>query len=117
MKSLLFLAIMSLSSMAMAAADWKVVAETTSCDQKIQIMGKEGEKFVMAVRGEEKTKLFAEDGSAFHADTMTNTEFSSDKKEDVSYRFIQPSYVEANPPKIDVAYNGTNKRCKMELAK
>jgi hypothetical protein len=117
MKHLFFLAIMSISSLSMAAADWKVVAETTSCDEKIQIMGKEGEKYVMAVRGDEKTKLFAADGSVFHADTMRPTEYTSDKSAEVSYRFLQPAYVEANPPKIDVSYNGTKKRCKMDLSK
>lgn len=117
MKHLFFLALMSLSTVSMAAADWKVVAETTSCDEKIQIMGKEGEKYVMAVRGEEKTKLFATDGSVFHENTMRPTEFKSDKAGDVTYRFLQPSYVEGNPPKIDVAYNGTKKRCKMDLSK
>ena len=117
MKHLFFLAIMSLSSVSMAAADWKVVAETTSCDEKIQIMGKEGEKYVLAVRGDEKTKLFAADGSEFHEDALKPTEFKSEKSADVSYRFMQPAYVEANPPKIDVAYNGAKKRCKMDLSK
>jgi hypothetical protein len=117
MKHLFFLSIMSLSTFVSAAPDWKVVAETTSCAEKIQIMGKEGEKYVMAVRGDEKTKLFPKDGSEFHENSMTNTEFAA-KTDDASYRFIQPSYVEANPPKIDVAFNGEkNKRCKMELSK
>ena len=116
MKHLFFLAIMSLSSVSMAA-EWKVVAETTSCDEKIQIMGKEGEKYVLAVRGDEKIKLFPTDGSKFKEESMKTTEFNSEKSTDVSYRFIQPSYVEANPPKIDVAYYGAKKRCKMDLAK
>lgn len=117
MKHLFILAIMSLSSVSMAATDWKVVAETTSCDEKIQIMGKEGEKYVLAVRGEEKTKLFAKDGSVFHENTMRPTEYTSESSADISYRFLQPAYVEANPPKIDVAYNGSKKRCKMDLSK
>jgi hypothetical protein len=116
MKHLFFLAIMSLSSVSMAAADWKVVAETTSCAEKIQIMGKEGEKYVMAVRGEEKTKLFAKDGSEFHENTMRPVEYSA-KAGEVSYNYYQPSYVEGNPPKIDVAFNGAKKRCKMDLSK
>lgn len=118
MKHLFVLTIMSLSSIVSAAPEWKVVAETTSCADKIQIMGKEGEKYVMAVHGDEKTKLFPKDGSKFQAESMKSTEFASNKNDDVSYRFIQPSYVEANPPKIDVAYSGEkNKRCKMELSK
>lgn len=117
MKHLFFLALMSLSTVSMAAADWKVIAETTSCDEKIQIMGKEGEKYVMAVRGDEKTKLFAVDGSEFHENNMKPTEFKSDKSSDTSIYFLQPSYVEGNPPKIGVTSNGTKKRCKMDLAK
>lgn len=116
MKHLLFVSLMSLSTLSFAAADWKVIATTTSCDEKIQIMGKEGEKYVLAVKGEEKTKLFSADNSEFHENSMKNTEFES-KGQDVSYRFIHPSYVEANPPKIDVASNGEKTRCKMELSR
>ncbi len=115
MKQLFFITLFSLSSFSYAAADWKVIAETTSCNEKIQIMGKEGEKYVLAVKGEEKTKLFATDGSAYAQDKMAMTEFVSDKSSDVKYTFIQPSYVEGNLPKIDVAYNGTKSRCKMQL--
>ena len=115
MKHLFFITLMSISTISFAAAEQKLVAETTSCDEKIQIMGKEGEKYVLAVKGEEKTKLFADDGSAFKHESMKSTEFTS-KGEDVKYTFIQPSYVEANPPKIDVAHNGEKTRCKMNLA-
>lgn len=116
MKHLLFISLMSLSSLSLAATDWKVIAETTSCDEKIQIMGKDGEKYVLAVKGDEKIKLFAKDNSVFQENAMKSTEFEA-KSEDVSYRFIHPSYVEANPPKIDVAYHGSKKRCKMDLAR
>ncbi len=115
MKQFFFISLLSLSSLAYSA-DWKVIAETISCDEKIQILGKEGEKFVKAVAGNEETKLFAKDGSEFHENTMKNTEFVSNGKSAVSYTFRQPSYVEGNPPKIDVAYNGLKKRCKMNLA-
>ncbi|MFP5385867.1 MAG: hypothetical protein ACLGHN_07285 [Bacteriovoracia bacterium] len=117
MKQLFFLSILSLSSLAFSAQEWKVVAETTSCDQKIQVLAKEGEKYVKAVSGDEVTKLFPKDGSVFHENTMKMTEFVSDKSSEVKYTFIQPSYVEANPPKIDVSYNGTKKRCKMDLTR
>lgn len=115
MKHLFFISLLSISSLTYAA-DWKVIAETTSCAEKIQVMGKEGEKYVLAVKGEEKTKLFAKDGSAFSENSMKTTEFVS-KGADVTYRFIQPSYVEANPPKIDVSYHGDQKRCKMQLSR
>lgn len=114
MKHLLIITIMSLSSFAWSAQDWKVVAETTSCSDKIQIMGKEGEKYVLAVRGEDKVKLFAKDGAVFNENAMRNTEFLSAKNGDVTYIFTQPAYVEANPPKIDVVYGGNKSRCKMQ---
>lgn len=115
MKHLFFITLFSISSLSFAAAEWKLVAETTSCDDKIQIMGKEGEKYVLAVKGDEKTKLFAKDGSAFHHDSMNSNEFTA-KTEEATYTFIQPSYIEANPPKIDVAHNGEKTRCKMKLS-
>lgn len=114
MKHLLFITIMSVSSLAWSATDWKVVAETTSCSDKIQIMGKEGEKYVLAVRGEEKIKLLAKDGGVFNENALRSTEFVSEKNGDVTYTFTQPAYVEANPPKIDVSYGGSKSRCKMQ---
>lgn len=115
MKHLFFISLMSLSTLSFAASEWKLVAETTACDEKIQILGKEGEKYVLAVKGDEKTKLFAKDGTAFHHDSMKSTEFES-QGSDVKYTFIQPSYVEANLPKIDVTEQGEKKRCKMQLS-
>lgn len=117
MKQLFLIALFSYALPTFAAADWKVIAETTSCADKIQVLGKEGEKYVLAVRGEEKVKLFAKDKAEFHENSLATTEFTSDASQDVKYTFIQPSYVEANPPKIDVAYQGAKKRCKMDLAK
>lgn len=114
MKHLLFISLMSLSTLSFAA-DWKVVAETTSCDEKIQVLGKEGEKYVLAVKGEEKIKLHAKDNSVFNENAMKSTEFEA-KADGATYRYIQPSYVEANPPKIDVIHEGLKKRCKMELS-
>lgn len=116
MKKLLLLSFFAFISFASASTDWKVIAETTSCDEKIQVLGKEGEKYVLAVKGEEKIKLFTEDGSSFSLDSMKNTQFTA-KTAEATYRFIQPSYVEANPPKIDVSHHGLRKRCKMELAR
>lgn len=113
MRHLLFVTMLTMTSFTWAAADWKVVAETTVCSDKIQILGKDGEKYVQAVNGEEKRKLFSKDGSSFNEDSMKMTEFVS--VGDPTYTFIHPSYVESNPPKIDVAYNGAKKRCKMQL--
>jgi hypothetical protein len=114
MKLLFFLALVSLSSLAVAA-DWKKIAETTVCDVKLQILGMEGEKYVLLVKGAEKTKLFSVDGSAFQENALKTTQFAA--KGAVSYTFTQPSYVEANPPKIDVAEADQKKRCRMDLAR
>jgi hypothetical protein len=114
MKTILFLSLLSASLSAFSSDDWKLIAETVSCDQKIQILGKAGEKYVLAVRGDETTKLFSKDGSAFNEDSMKSTEFEA-RGSTVAYTFFQPSYVEANPPKIDVKDHGLKKRCKMEL--
>jgi hypothetical protein len=116
MKKLVFIFLISLSSLAYSG-EWKVIAETSKCDEKIQILGKEGEKYVKALNGGLETKLFPKDGSAFHEDSMKMTEFVSDKKSDIKYTFTQPSYVDGNPPKMDVAFNGNKKRCNMNLAR
>jgi hypothetical protein len=99
------------------SADWKIVAESTLCDEKIKIMGKEGEKYVMAIKGEDKIKLSSKDGSVFHENSMKSTEFSNVDRDGTKYTFFQPSYVEGNPPKIDVMINDSKKRCRMELTK
>ncbi len=114
MKHLFILILLSLSSFALSAENWKVIAETTSCSEKIQIMGKEGEKYVLAVRGDGQVKLFAKDGSIFNENAMRSTQFVSEKAGDIWYTFTQPAYVEANPPKIDVVYGENKSRCKMQ---
>jgi hypothetical protein len=122
MKQVLFFSLMTLSSIAAAGADWKVVATVSdpACAEKIQILAKEGEKFVYAVNGADKNKLLAEDGSTFSADSMKSTTFVSDAAEkrelgDPTYTFTHPSYVEANPPKLDIAYSGVMKHCRMNI--
>lgn len=109
MKYLLFLSLISLSSMAIAANEWKVVAETTACDEKVQILAKEGEKYVMAVKGDVKTKLFSKDGAAFSEQSLRMTEYDSDASSAEKIHYIHPAYVEANPPQIDLG----SKRCKL----
>lgn len=121
MKHLLVLSLWSLASLVHASADWKVVATVSdpACVEKIQILAKEGESFVFAVDGDNKSKLMAEDGSAFSADSMKSTIYSSDAKQKnlgaATYAFIQPSYVEANPPKLDISHHGVKKHCRMNL--
>lgn len=96
------------------ASNWKTIAQTTNCDEKIQIMGKEGEKYVVALKGEEKIKLFSNDGSTFKSHSINSNEFTNEV-EGMKYRFIRPGDVEGNPPKIDLSIDNKRKRCRMEL--
>ncbi len=115
MKGFFILALVSSFSLSAAAAEWKQVAETTACDEKLQILGKEGEKYVLLVHGTKKTKLFSADGSVFRENALKTTEFTAPG--DVSYTFTQPSYVEANPPKIIVNEANEKRRCRMNLTR
>ena len=106
MKALSVLSLLIATAAFASAPDWKVVAETSNCEEKIQILAKEGETFVYAVKGSEKTKLSAETGSTYKKDSPKSVSFSSaanDQGEKIS--FINPSMVEANPPKVQIANN------------
>jgi hypothetical protein len=112
MKRVLLFSLMAFSVQSFASQGWKIVAIVSdpACSEKIQILAKDGENFVYAVSGTEKNKLMADDGSAFQADSMKSTTFSSS-----SYIFTHPSYVEGNPPKIDIIKSSTKKNCLMNL--
>jgi hypothetical protein len=104
MKALTIFSIIIASSAFAASADWKVVAETSNCPEKVQILAKEGEKFVYAVKGDVKTKLAGEGNNAYERDSQKAVTFSSEvnaRGETISFR--NPSVVEANPPKIQFA--------------
>ncbi len=116
MKFLFLLSILSLSSQSFAAVAWKVVAETTNCDDKIQVLAKEGEKYVLVVNGDQKTKLFNQDGSAFEEAPKSTTIYNNSDTGEFRYTFIQPSVVEGNLPKINITnHDGEKSRCKMKL--
>jgi hypothetical protein len=115
MKQFFLFFLMSLSSISLAVSDWKAIGETTSCDEKIQIFGKEGEKYVVALSDKGKTKLFSTDGLAFHENSMRSAEYTSNKNSKFFYRFLFPAYVEGNLPKIDVVHKGSAKRCSLIL--
>jgi hypothetical protein len=120
MKGLLFISLISLSSVAVAE-EWKVIAETVSCPENVKIMAKEGEKYVLASHGNTQRKLYSLDGSAFSAESLSSTEFASDKQkesylvDEPTYTFTQPGYVEGNPPKLDVFKEGKKEHCRMNL--
>jgi hypothetical protein len=104
MKSFTILSIFVASTAFAANPAWKVVAETSKCTEKIQILAKEGESFVYAVKGGEKTKLIGEANSIYNKDAPKAVTFSSQanaRGETIS--FTNPSVVEANLPKIQFA--------------
>lgn len=121
MKSVFFFSLLSLSTFAWTATEWKVVAETTgACKEKLQVLAKDGEKFVYVAEGDTKTKLFAEDGSAFseqnpRAVVYTNSNDKTLNESSKKFTFVQPSMVDGNPPKLNVASNGVKDNCKMNL--
>lgn len=110
MKKCLIVSLLSLSALSYASADWKVVAESKNCSETIKILGKEGEKYVMAVKGEEQQKLFAKDGSSFKTNSPKMTSFESKE-----LKFNHPAVVDGNIPKIEIAHGANTERCKMEL--
>lgn len=104
MKVLSLLSLFVATSAFAATPEWKVVAETSDCAEKIQILAKEGEKFVYAQKGAEKTKLAALGADTYKKDSPKAVAFTStanDSGETIS--FTNPGMVEANPPKIQIA--------------
>lgn len=121
MKSVFFFSLMTLTTFAWSAHGWKVVAVTTNgCKEKVEVLAKEGENFVYVNEGDVKTKLFSEDGSTYSeqngkAVTFTNTADKTLSPADSRYTFVQPSMVDGNPAKLQVATNGLKTNCKMNL--
>jgi hypothetical protein len=117
MKFISILSLLSIATFSWADANWQVVAESTHCAEKVKILAKEGEKFVYAVVGEDKTKLTSEDGSVFSETSGQSTVFSNttEKSATSHFTYVQPSMVDNNSPKINVSINGSNDNCKMKL--
>ena len=117
MKSVSFFFMLSLSSVSLAAANWKVVAEASNCDVKFKVLAKEGEKFVYVDDGVNKTKLFSVDGDIYKDDHAKSTVYQNQNSNGRRLTFIQPSAVEGNPPKLDITQNGIKDYCKLSLKK
>lgn len=106
----LFILLLSLSSLSFAEGEWKIIAESENCQQKIQVFGKEGEKYVLVQKGTEQIKLFSEDGSAYKKESPSSTIFKS-----VDYKFTNPAIMEANPPKLQILKGQNKQACRMVL--
>lgn len=122
MKSAFFLLLMVFSVFARSTTqDWKVVAEsTTACKEKLLVLAKEGEKFVYVAEGSTRTKLFPEDGSSYtelnsKPVIYTNSHDKMLNESSKRFTFVQPSMVDGNPAKLNVAMNGVKDNCKMKL--
>ncbi len=111
MKSLVFVSLFAISLTSIAApASFKVVAETTNtCGEKVKILASEGEKFVLAVREGEETKLTAEGNSPYHKEGPDTVIFQGE-----GYTFVQPAVTNGNPPKINIASNDKREKCSMK---
>ena len=108
MKSLSAIFFFVLTSAYASPPDWNFVAETSNCSEKIKILAKEGESFVYAVKGEEKTKLMGEANNKYNKDATKAVTFTSQgnsRGETIS--FTNPSVIEANLPKIQ--FSSANK--------
>ncbi len=119
--SALFL-IAAFSTFAWASnADWNVVAETIpgACEEKIQILAKTGEKYVMVARGEMRDKLYSKDKSAFNREDSVEVQFESlpvnGKLIKPTFLFTKPSIMNGSPAKIEVTQSGSRRMCKMAL--
>lgn len=110
----MIVAVMVLSSALTYASHWKIIAESNSCDEKIRIKAKEGEKFIIIDNGKEQIKLFSKDNTEFHEKNLAQKEFVA-KKAELEIVYIQPSYTDGSPPKINFSNKTDSKRCRLQL--
>ena len=121
MRSVFFFSLVLFSTFSWSAPEWKVVAESTSdCSDKLQVLAKEGEKFVYVTDGHTKTKIDSLNGSAFSEQNGQEVVFSNTSEKNLDERskrftFVQPSMVNSSLPKLTVATHGLMNHCKMKL--
>jgi hypothetical protein len=108
MKTFFALVLIATGTCSFAASGWKVVAETKDCADTVQVLAKEGEKYVIAREGKQETKLYSKEKAVFSSTNGEPLVFSADK-----YTFTQPRMVEAAQPKLEVAHNGLKSTCLM----
>jgi hypothetical protein len=118
MKTLLFFLVTATAFA--ATSEWKPIAETASCPMKVQILGKAGEKYVIAIFNGTETKLYTKDNTLFTPKALKSQEFASetDKEQKLgtpTFEFTQQGEVEANPPKLKITLSGRQERCSMNV--
>lgn len=112
MKTIIFILLVSFSYSCLASDSWRVVAETTTCQQDYKILAKMGEKFVILFNGENKVKLYSDDGSAYVEENPRRTIFFS-KRLNVSY--VRPSIIDGNLPKLKFSDSESLANCRLSL--
>jgi hypothetical protein len=120
MKVLLILTLFSFTTLCWSSDDWKVIAESTGpCEEKREILAKVGEPYVFIQEGVKKIKLFSEDGSVFNEESpkalvFTNTQNKLLRGNDKKFTFYLPSFVDGNPPKLDIVAQFKNEKCRLK---
>jgi hypothetical protein len=109
MKSLALATFLSLFSLTTFAADWKPIAESTDCGEKVQILAKEGENFVKLVKGDHEEVLNSRSSSNFTTDDPEKRLF-----ENKNYTFYRPAVMDSAAPKLTITSEGKSHRCTMK---
>jgi hypothetical protein len=117
MKSALLFISFSLSLSA-TAAEWKVIAETTDCPERVRVLASEGEKHVLVEKEGKRQRLESENGKAYRSDRGTTMSFATDTRNKTlgdlpTYEFNLPATFESNPPRIHIFYSGVKHDCRM----
>lgn len=111
------LLIFSASSFAASVDGWQIIAESTKdCPENVQILGKDGEKYVRALYDGKDQKLVSKNKEAFSANAKREMTFETMKEEakNETVKFTNPGMVESNMPKVEVVKNGETHNCKMQ---
>jgi hypothetical protein len=120
MKVLFILTLFSFTTLCWSSDDWKVIAESTGpCEEKRDVLAKVGEPYVFVQDGIKKIKLFSEDGSVFSEESPKALVFTNAKDKrlldnDKKFTFYLPSVVDGNPPKLDIATQLKNEKCRLK---
>jgi hypothetical protein len=120
MKVLFILTLFSFTTLCWSSDDWKVIAESTGpCEEKRDVLAKVGEPYVFVQDGIKKIKLFSEDGSVFSEESPKALVFTNAKDKrlldnDKKFTFYLPSVVDGNPPKLDIATQLNNEKCRLK---